>query len=151
MFLPTGHRVVDDLFVGVQQALTRVAEGVEGPSFDQGLNGPLVEHRCVAPFGEVVEVGERTVGCPLGFNQLHQAFTHVTYRGKPEDDPPGRCVRPGGQVRNWLEVRASHVDVGHSHLDTQHSALVEVDGSLVQVGPHTGQQGSQVLHRIVGL
>ena len=68
VFLPTCHRVVDDLLVGVQQALARVAKGVEGPCFNQGLDGPLVEHRCVAPFGKVVEVGERTVGRPFGLD-----------------------------------------------------------------------------------
>ena len=68
MFLPPGHRVVDDLLIDVQETLARVAEGVESPCFDQGLDGSLVEHRRVAPFSEVVEVGEGTVGRPLGLD-----------------------------------------------------------------------------------
>jgi hypothetical protein len=69
--------VVDDLLVGVQEPLTGMAHRIEGPGLDQRLHGPLVQDRGVATLCEVVEVLERTVGGPLGLDQLQQAAVEV--------------------------------------------------------------------------
>ena len=60
--------------------------------------------------------------------------------------PRGRRRR-----RHGGELGGRQVDVGHPHLDAHRAALGQVDGRLVLAVLHRGQQGGQVLDRVVGL
>ena len=146
---------VDDLLEGEAQALAGVAHGVEGAGLDQRLDGPLVEHLGVDPLAEVVEVGERAAGLPLGHDEGHQGLADVAHRGQAEGDGAGAVARgadvalAGGEVGGELGQGA--VDVGDQHLDAERPALAEVDGGLVLVVLDRGEQAGQVLDRVVGL
>ncbi len=80
-----------------------------------------------------------------------QALPHVAHRREPERDRAVAAHSVGAVAGHRHEVAHRHVDVGHEHRDAHLPALVEVDRGLVEVGLDAGQQGGEVLHRVVRL
>ena len=74
-----------------------------------------------------------------------QALAHVPHRRQPEDDAQAVAVD------HRREVGLRPVDVGHLDGDAHGPALGQVDGRLLQAGLDAGQQGGQVLGRVVRL
>ena len=126
-----------------------MADAVEGARLDERFDRALVQRERIDPAAEVVEVSERTVALALGDDLRDNSLADVSDRGESEDDRPGTRGRVFGTLRR--EVRQRFVDVGHTHVDAEIAALGQVDGRLVLVVFHRGQQGGQVLDRIVRL
>jgi len=118
-----------------------VAERVERPRLDEGLDRPLVADGG----GDLAhEVAEGGVGAGLlagGDDRVDHLGPHVADRGEPESDV----------VPHRREGRDRGVHVGREHRDVHVPALREVDREPVLVVRCRGQQRRHVLRRVVRL
>src|SRR5262249_30569076 len=102
-----GEREVDDLLVHMQESLTRMSEGVEGPCFDERLDRAFVEALLADALAEAKDLGDRPAVLPGGDDVLDEPLADIAHRRHPE---PDRAV-PYGEVALGL------VHVGHQHRD----------------------------------
>ena len=142
----------------VQQLRPR-APLVEHAHLDHRLQGALADAPQIDPLGQVDGVAEGAVGLALVEEHLHRALAGVLDGRQPIADggpalffpPRRRAAAPPRPVVLDGKIELRLVDAGRGHVDAQPAGVGHVLGHLLGVGVVDGQQGGDVLHRVVGL